>query len=400
MAVTPVLITGWEHGVATLVTSGGGLATTLTGSAISVQSTVKNTGVYALRINPTATITRVDYALATPTVGVGRMYIRFASFPTSNTVFFRWQVSVGNHFGIKFRQADSKLVARHLGVGDGNEYATALSLNTWYRIDVKVDISTGSPTVDFQVDGNAVTQSVFTQAASTFAAVGVGCSDNITMDTYYDDLVVSATSGDYPIGAGGTAALVPTADGIHVAGTNIMEDNAGTDIGVTTAWDKINSIPPSSTTYIRQASIGTGNYAEVLFEDLSPTHSAVIGAMAVLSYTSASTTTNNGGCIVSKDSFSSQTTVWGASGALSDYSDGSTADLWYKSALIAGVVDDTTVNALKARLGYSSDATPDPYWVDLMIEVAYVAGSPPAGGLITPVFGGLTSPVFSEGVIQ
>jgi hypothetical protein len=256
-----------------------------------------------------------------------------------------------------------------------------LSLSTWYRIAWKLDISIATSTLlvvvydsnDTQIDSLTAT---LAQPATNATYFQWGWSTSVTGDMYIDDIVCSSTGSEHPLPNMSIAALKPASDGTHNAGTDVMEDNAGTDIGVTTAYDKINSIPPDSTTYIRQAAVGTtGTYAEVLFEDLSPSHSAVLGAIAVLSYTSETTTANNGGCVASKDSFSSQTTIWGASGALSDYSDGSTSDLFYKSAIIAGVVDDTTVNSLKARLGYSGDATPDPYWVDLMIEVAYIAGA-------------------------
>jgi hypothetical protein len=55
---------------------------------------------------------------------------------------------------------------------------------------------------------------------------------------------------------------------------------------------------------------------------------------------------------------------------LADYSDGSTGSPWYKSVMIAGVIDKATVENLKARMGYSDDANPDPYWINIMVEVA------------------------------
>ena len=140
-----------------------------------------------------------------------------------------------------------------------------------------------------------------------------------------------------------------------------MEANDGTDIGATTAYDKLNSIPPTTTNYVRQATVGTTRYAEVNFADISVTRSGIIGAIGILAYTSATTTANQGACIISKDSFSTQTDIWGNPTTRADYSDGSTSNLFYKSALIAGVTNDTTVNALQARIGYSNDVSPNPY---------------------------------------
>jgi hypothetical protein len=152
-----------------------------------------------------------------------------------------------------------------------------------------------------------------------------------------------------------------------------MEDQAGANIGTVTAFDLIDDIPMSeASTYVKQAANGTGNYAEILFGNISVLHSSIIGARGVLAYTSATTSSNKGGCIMSKDDFSTWTTIWGEAGALTDYSDGAITNLFFKTAMLANVNDDTTVNALEARIGYSNDANPDPYWVNLAVEVAYV----------------------------
>jgi hypothetical protein len=370
--MTKLVVTGWEHGVATPVNSGAGIADSVTaGASMSVQSTTKNTGTYALRVNTAAAVSSLGYTTASLTVVTGRIYFRVATAPDANTVFVRAITATGADLGIKYNVADNKIYARVVGVSDGNAYGTAISAGQWYRLDFRFDVSGNPNKIDFQIDGNAVTQTTYGQAIDAITSITVGNTDAVTMDVYFDDLVLTDSTLDYPIGAGGTELLVPSADGTHAAGTNDMEDNAGTDIGVTTAYDKINSVPPSATTYIRQAQAITTDYAEVLFGDITATHSAIIGAQAFLAYTAATTTQCFGACIVSKDNFSTSTTVWGAPGATADYSDGSTANPFYKRAIIAGAIDDTTVNALKARLGYSNDATPDPYWIDLYVEVGY-----------------------------
>lgn len=367
---TPVWLTGFEYGVATPTTNGGGLFNTVTGSP-AIQSTTKNTGSYALRLNPSSAIYTVFKNLSSPAIVVGRVYFRFSSWAGIDNEIVYVTIAAGVNLAIKLNATTKKLFARFWSTSSSSDHATTLALNTWYRLDFRFDASTGTSKIDFQVDGVAATQFTLSQSASTFSSIALGPSNSDSMDLFLDDVVVSVTTGDYPIGAGGTEALVPASDGTHNAGTNVMEDNAGTDIGTASAYDKINSIPPSSTTYVRQAAVGTGNYAEVLFGDIVATHSAILGAMGILAYTSATTTTNQGATIMSKDSFSSQITIWGTPTTRADMSDGSTSNLYYKSALLTNVVDDTTVNALKARVGYSNDVSPNPYWVDLIVEVAY-----------------------------
>lgn len=373
---TPILLTGWEHGVTPTASTGGGLGDGVT-SAPTVTSAQANSGTYSLRCYAASAATpRVQYTLATPATLVGRIYFRFAAWPSLDNEILYANVTAGATFAIKIRAATHKLYARFFAVSDGTEHATACELDRWYRLDFKFDASTGTSTIDFKLDGVDGAQLTHSQTATTFTALPLGPSNSDTLDMYLDDLVVTATSGDYPIGAGGTEGLSPTSDGTHNAGTNVMEDNAGTDIGAVTAFDLVGKVPiNTATSYIRQAANGTANYAAVNFADISATHGAIIGAEALLAYTAATTSGNTGGCIVSKDGFSTSTTLWGAPGALADYSDGGTAAPFYKRAIVAGVTDDTTVNALAARLGYSGDANPDPYWINLIIEAAYTVTS-------------------------
>jgi hypothetical protein len=252
------------------------------------------------------------------------------------------------------------------------------SLNTWYCLDVKVFVGSTTWTLNWKIDNvNQTAGSWSGQTSTTFnTALTLGATSTLggadTWDGYMDDWIVSQTAADYPIGGGGTKALIPSSDGTHNAGTNVMENQAGADIGVVTAYDLIDAIPMSTaTTYIRQLANGTGNYAEVQFANINTALYDIIGAMGLLAYTSETTTTNSGGCIISKDSFSTQTVIWGVTGALADYSDGATTNLFYKSVILTTTTDLDKVNNLKARIGYSGDASPDPYWVNLMVEVAY-----------------------------
>ena len=376
---TPVYLTGFEHGVATLTTNGGGLFNTVSGSTVSVQSTTKNTGSYALKLAVSSSAPYVVKTLTSNARMVTRVYFYLTATPTDDSAAVFVHDTSGANLLYAVVRTDGKFyVGFYTTFAEEQASAGTVSLNAWHYVDVNAYCGGTTWTFDWKLDGTTQTSGSYgSHSAETFSNINLGSQYVYanTYNMYIDDVVVSNTSGDYPIGPGGTEALVPASDGSHNAGTNCMENNSGTDIGVTTAYDKINSIPPSSTAYIRQAASGTGNYAEVLFGDIASTHSAIIGAFGILSYTSATTTSNNGGCIISKDSFSTSTTIWGASGALSDYSDGSTSNLYYKSAKLANVTDDTTVNALKARVGYSSDVSPNPYWIDLIVEVAYTTGA-------------------------
>jgi hypothetical protein len=83
----------------------------------------------------------------------------------------------------------------------------------------------------------------------------------------------------------------------------------------------------------------------------------------------AGTLADEGACII-KRSDDTEIAIWGSPAARADYSESS---MFYKSAIItppAGGWTQAEINALRARIGYSNDVSPVPYWENLLIEVA------------------------------
>lgn len=374
---TPIWLTGFEHG-ATPTANGAGLFVGIIGSP-SIQSSVKNTGLYAIQFNnASAVASYVEKSLGgNQTNVVGRLYFRYDTLPGVRAEIVMHAGSAMSGPRIMLNPANSKVYVA-FGATGGIASNMTISLGQWYRLEWRVIVSGTTATIDWKIDETDQTQLIDTvPVGGVVTNTRLGFNTATTGNLYIDDVVLSTTPADYPIGPGGTQLRQPSADGTHVPGTNVIEDQAGNDIGAVTAYDKLNSVPASAATYIRQAATGAGNYAEVLIEDLTDAHSAVIGAQAILAYTSATTSSNKAACIISKDDFATFTPVWGApgTGLTADYSDGATTNLYYKSAVIQDVADDTTANNLKARLGYSDDASPNPYWVDLFVEVAYTTST-------------------------
>jgi hypothetical protein len=240
------------------------------------------------------------------------------------------------------------------------------SLNTWYQIDIKAYCGAATYILDWQVDGVSQTQATYATTASTFSSIRPGVIISASVTNYIDDVAVSVTPEDYPIGEGGTVGLRPNADGTHNNAANIMEDSAGTDIDGTPAWNLLEENPWITTAnadYVRQSGIGTGNYGEVQFADTDKT--TIHGVMAVLQYASATDLANDGKTYI-RDLDGQATTLY--SGDMSETS------CFYKSVAVLTPSGGWTlahVNGLRARIGYSSDADPAPYWLGIMLEVAY-----------------------------
>jgi hypothetical protein len=371
---SPIFLTGFEQGI--ISASGGGLFDSVT-NAPTIDATIKRTGSYSLRAYKTvASSCHVTKNIAgSPTYLVARFYIYFTTLPSSSTTIWRCNANTGGGPSISFIQATSQL--RSDFNGSGNQLGPVITTGQWYRIDLRAYVGGATRTQEWSVDGVAQTTSSDSIAASYFTNIRAGFIDAITGDLYFDDIVASITSGDYPLGGTDEVEIVglrPGSDGTHNNAANIMEDSAGNDIDGSTyyAYDKLDENPWATTAdadYVRQTGNGTGNYCEVNFADTAET--TILGARAFLQYASASTSGNTGGCImIDEDAVS--TTLYGAAGALADYSETSA---FYKSVMMptpAGGWDAAAVNAIKCRFGYSDDAAPDPYWLALMLEVAYV----------------------------
>jgi hypothetical protein len=373
---TPIWLTGFEYGVATPTTSGAGLFDVVTGSP-TIQGTTKRSGSYALRVYAaSAAATNVAKTISTATL-VGSVYFMVHTNPSAAVRVLRFTTVAGTSPTIYYDPADNTLYPYISTAGDKS---AALALDTWYRIDFQVVVGPGgTSTLDMQVDGTAIAQKSFSQTATTVNGIYLGFVDAVTGEVFYDDVYVSYTGADYPIGAHQVAALSPVADGTHNNTTNTMEDQTGADIGVVTAYNLVNKVPLNSgtATYIRQAVIGTARYAEVTNGTLAGSISSINGVMALLAYQSATTTTNNGKAYL----YSGGTLV-----ATIYSGDMSESSLFYKAAIATdpgGNWGTAALAAVRFRVGYSSDVTPNPYWNALMVEYDYVPTSGPTIGTIT-----------------
>lgn len=361
---TPIFITGFENGVATLTTNGGGLWDTVSGTALSVQNTIKRTGSYALRINPSATTSYTGKTITgSPTTVVFSCYMYFTTIPNIDCELIRIDVASGwNH---TFTVHQGKFAVYNGSFTDGS----TINTGEWYLVEMRGNSSANPNTTEWRINGTPQTTINTSQAATTISGIRLGTMTSTTGDWYYDDLVVSATSGDYPIGSEAICLIKPDADGTHDNAANCIEDNDGNDVGAVTAYDHINSTPPDASVYLRVGTASAGKYGETTLSNMTA-GGVPIGAMGYICYTSATTTANNAGAVIMDST--NEREIWGKTGTYQDYSDGSTSNLYYKSAIITvASISEANVNALKFRFISGDDANPDPYLIDAWAEIAY-----------------------------
>lgn len=268
---TPVGACGFECGVIGLANNTAHLLDAV--GTYSISTTTVRSGSRSFRSNPTALTGRITTGAAwySGDRHIGRIYVRFASLPTADTMLIS-QTSADDGPGVRFKNSDSKIYAA-VGTTFG---ATGIAVTTgiWYRIDYDFNLQTaGSDFCDVQVDGTACGQATAagTASGSNFDRIGIGST--CTADVFFDDWVVSGTAADYPLGAGYVLSYIPSADGTHnVAGANDFERSlTGVDItnGTSDAFDLVNDQPLPTTEVDFINGIGPPNstdYVEVDYE--------------------------------------------------------------------------------------------------------------------------------------
>jgi len=373
---TPINFTGFELGLSAYSTNGTGLVNTITGSP-SISTTQKHSGSYAMRCNTTAATAYFQWTISTNRI-VGRFWVYFTTKPGAaySLLCSPAHLSGSLYPVIYYYPSTNKFGVGFNGAAYDQYSSGTVNTGQWYCIDYDCNVSINAFTIDWKVDGAAQTRATCAAGGTAYTATAhrLGACVAVTGDMYFDDMIYSYTSADYPILLNGVEGLRPGSDGTHNAGTNVIEDGDGNDIGVVTAYDHLNEDPWVSTAggsaLIKQVATGTGNYAEINFADTAQTN--IIGVMGYLQYSASGTSSDEGGCIVRSNT--TETTLWGNPTTRADYSESTS---FYKRALVSpdgGTWSLSVVNALRCRMGYSNDINPVPYWQAVMIEVAYAQG--------------------------
>ena len=211
------------------------------------------------------------------------------------------------------------------------------------------------------VDGVAQTQVSRAATATTANGFGMGATANASVYTAnYDDIVVTNQSSAYPVGDGRVVRLLPDSMGTSSGATN-FRNNDGTAIDAT-SWQRLDEPTMTSTAdYVRQQANSATSVLEFGFQDTAEI--CIRDVSAVLSYHAAGNSADNG-----------KTSVFdGAAESVLFSGDMSQAALQYKSAVVTPAASPWTqaaVDGLVARVGYSTDSNPNPYWDAIVLEAA------------------------------
>jgi hypothetical protein len=377
---TPVFCCGFECGQ-----SGGvGQHWSTLPSGASFETSIIRSGARSLRLTTTGSAVSVGINVTFGLSQVGRLYFRAASLPTSTASGFLTIVAFTNVStpGIRYRVSDGKVYTL-----DNTTTGVSITTGVWYRLDYTYD--TDAQTFDAQIDGVALTQQTGLTGTLPAISLQVGAVTAGTADVLFEDVLLSSTLGDYPLGAGNVYHFVPTADGAHnVAGAaDFKRGAAGTDItnATTTAFQLIDEVPLDDTTadtddYVNMtAPPNATDYVEFVIGPAPGVSTPTVGPRAVeviAGIHQAGTGAGNMELRINDNgSLDVMYTATGVAGTTTllykrkHYADPPSA----ASAWVAGGAGDGDFNDLRLRFGSPGavDANPDQYLDCVMIEAEF-----------------------------
>jgi hypothetical protein len=385
MAILPVFCCGFECGLFGAV--GQHWATGGSGSAPTFITSGHRSGLRAARFIGAAGLTSyVDtLALASSTRWVGRFYVYF-NVINSGSPFIASIGSAGPR--IYLVGAESKLYSAVNTAIGGN--GITVTTGVWYCIDFDFNINTGgNDTCDIKVNGVSTGQAtgVGDSAGTTTLRLGAQTSDS--GDFVIDDVIISHTAADYPLGGGYVLSYIPNADGTHnVASANDFERfeggvDTGTDIinSTTTAWQLVDKRPLTTTigdAIAMEAPPNTTDFVEVLPED--SVESAGPRAVEVIAAIHQAGTGEGNMAITLVGAFTHLSTIYSATTVA-----GSTSIVFKREQFphsppssggppwVIGGGGQGDFNSITVRFGspVALDVNPDQYLDGLMIEAEY-----------------------------
>jgi len=342
-----------------------------------IQQAVARTGASAARFNPSATTRYFGRTINSNEVVVS-FYIRYDTFNSSTQSFCNIVNSSGS---VNVRCGSTGLITVSCGASGNISTGFSISTGVWYRIDLKADSTTGTASGTVMIDGANETTASAEQLQAPFTDERFGfTASNSGADAYIDDIVSAMSLADYPIGAHTVEGLIPAADGTHSFTAGDFGYNAAGGDVATSATDVQTYVDESDLTsvadFIRQKVVRSTGYVEV--GDFIPNSSANPIAVACVLGMHASGTTantvgwkfNDGGTIVDINDR--------AGDGLTDISNTGVTNIYtiWPSRPAGGSWTLAALTALKVRFGYSTNVATEPYWDNVLLEVAF----PPGGG--------------------
>lgn len=414
-----VTLTGYEFGTATSMTnasihtSGGPAPFDAVVGSPAVVTTNPRTGSYCLELSASAAAECAEWTGkaagfkgnlgatgSEPAVWVHRIHFYFpTSLPGADVEIASAEAgSLVNGVTIWYRSASQKIGVK---IGTGTEVLSdaTVAVDTWIGLDYRYDPRTTTHTFDWQLDYDSTDATgPVTQTQASTAAMSVGRVTNVrrgwttskTATIRYDDEAGTKVRKSYPIGDINVWPLkVDPAGTPSVSGTTANFQTYTANGGTMTAFNAANvrnaldEIPPvvgASSDGVAQITTAVNDYVIVPMETLTAAPDNVLrGARWYFAVWAASGTA----ATVGVGAYDGVTSVLGFQS--NDHGQDAAALMWLTTMHINTATPDalylltqSKVDAFEARMGWSSDASPDvgihAVLVELVTQPAEVIG--------------------------
>lgn len=334
------------------------------------QITYARTGSYSLAVNCIGVSpSRIgwDFSSTVNSCTVQHSFM-VATVPSSSCMMSFAVTASATRPGLYFNSTTGKL---EVGFDGYTKTDTGVTLTAyqWYKIDFKVEWTGSVMRLTANIDEGSDLTADGDTASSNITGVRMGTVNNDTFTIYYDDVSYETGVTNFPFDDYRVFPLRIDSDGTHNAGTNVIEDDTGADIGVVTAYDKVWNFGDTAN-YLVQVANGSTNYAEMLPNPLNATlDNLTWDSVIAYAYWAGGGNPTCLAATVAINSDSVETGIYGTSSTPADYSVQTGGVNKATITAPTGGWSTTSLNALKFRFGYSTDANPDPYLWALGAEV-------------------------------
>ena len=384
---TPIWMTGFESGAMGPPLYGAPSA----GLNVAADASVVRTGSYSARVSPAGSITFFAPGNAAwGQIEVVHFAFRFATLPTADAaVSDIWTGNAGTLQAFLYYKASTGKWTMALVPGSTWSARTEVTgsvgpvAGQWQTIDMKFQNYVNPVVVDWYVDGVAQPQHTAPLAGSPgvtgvhFGQASAGTT-TATYTGYFDDIMVSKTSSDFPLPDIRISGLKPNGMGTHNTPGNYQQTvgatgnppTGGTSSAISaTSWQTVDEIPMTSTAdFIKEITAGAGSYIELAFEDTTQT--CLRGASLVAGVQVTATQALN---------FAINSVTNGFNYTIYNGSIGNTVFRYVQGVVSQNASNPGTgpwtqaiVNGIVARFGMSTDVSPVPYLHGIVLEYAYL----------------------------
>lgn len=222
-----------------------------TGTAPTIDTSIFRSGAASVKFNPAAAtsfFTRQFAATSATNNVYVRFYAYFTAFPGANNIALAAirSAAAGNNLTIRMNTAGTIYLNNEQTATQVGSTSSALSLNTWYRIEFSYVYAGGA--ANAYIDGNNFATGTATTSIAT-DTIRLGFIDSATGTYYVDDIAINDNTGSFQTGLPGAGQLVylwPNAAGDN----NAFTVQVGGTAGAANNFTRVKEITPDdATTY-------------------------------------------------------------------------------------------------------------------------------------------------------